>query len=141
MPKKSNPPHSLPLIVVFIVISIFTLIMGFFYYNYQKKSLLNEKQLELSAISYLKIRQITQWRMGQINNGTFLGENILLVKKHSDYLKNPSNLLLKKEILQSLKSLTENFDYRNALLIDKTGNVSLSYPSEDSLILRNYYPG
>jgi PAS domain S-box-containing protein len=118
--------------------------MGFFYYNYQKKSLLNEKQLELSAISYLKIRQITQWRMGQINNGTFLGENILLVKKHSDYLKNPSNLLLKKEILQSLKSLTENFDYRNALLIDKTGNVSLSYPSEDSLIgnhLKKLLPG
>jgi len=54
------------------------------------------------------------------------------VRKFSEYLNNPSDLRLKKEINQSLKSLTENFDYKDALLISKNANVRLAYPSEDT---------
>jgi len=105
---------------------------------------LTEKQQELSAISYLKIRQITQWRLERINDGKFLGENILLVREFSEFLKNPTSLTLRKNIIQSLKSLTENFDYKNALLIEKGGNVRLAYPEEDTLIgdnLKQLLPG
>jgi hypothetical protein len=144
IPQRQKPPASLPLLVLFFIIIISSIIIGFIYYNYQKKSLLTEKQLELSAISYLKIRQITQWRLERIGDGKFLGENLLLVKKFSEYLKNPSNLPLRKDILQSLKSLTENFDYKNALLVENNGNVSLAYPGEDTLIgdhLKPLLPG
>ena len=37
-------------------------------------------------------------------------------------------------MLQSLKSLTENFDYKSALLLDTLGNVRLGYPLQDSLV-------
>jgi PAS domain S-box-containing protein len=142
--QKQKSPAVWPLIVLFFIITICAVIIGFIYYNYQKKSVLNQKQLELSAISYLKIRQITQWRIDQINNGTFLGENILLVKKNSEYLRNTNNLLLQRDILESLKSLTENFDYKNALLIDCKGTVRLAYPVGDTLIgehLKTLLPG
>jgi PAS domain S-box-containing protein len=43
-------------------------------------------------------------------------------------------MVLRNDILQSLKSLTENFDYKNALLLEKSGNVVLSYPAGDNLI-------
>ena len=120
--------------ILFLFITISAIIIGIIYYNYQKNRLLTEQQLELSSISYLKIKQITQWRLERINYGKFLGENSLLVRKFSEYLKNPGNLPLRNDILQSLKSLTENFDYKDALLVEKTGKVSLAYPARDSLI-------
>src|ERR1035437_3250074 len=121
--QRLKSPSSWPLLVLFFIITISAIIIAIIYYNYQKKNLLTEKQLELSSISYLKIRQITQWRIERINYGKFLGENSLLVRKFSEYLKNPANLPLRNDILQSLKSLTENFDFKDALLVEKTGKV------------------
>jgi PAS domain S-box-containing protein len=134
IPQRQKPPAFWPLLMLFFVIAVSVIISGVIYYNYQKKSLLTEKQLELSSISYLKIRQITQWRHDRINDGRFLGGNILLVKKFSEQLRNPSVKSLNDDILQSLKSLTEIFDYKNALLIDNNGKVSLAYPASDTLI-------
>src|SRR5664280_960230 len=131
--QKQRPPARVPLLVLFFIITISAITIGAIYYNYQKENLLNEKQQELSTISYLKIRQITQWRLERIGYGKFLGGNLLLVRKFSEYLNNPSNLRLKKEINQSLKSLTENFDYKDALLLSKKGNVRMAYPAQDTL--------
>jgi PAS domain S-box-containing protein len=120
--------------ILFFVVTIGSVIIGIIYYNYQKKSLLTEKQLELSEISYLKIKQITQWRTERINDGIFMGENILLVRKYSEYLKNQGNLKLKEDIKQSLKLLTEDYDYKNVLLIENNGNTCLAFPGEDTII-------
>ena len=142
--QRLKPPSSWPLLVLFFIITISSIIIGIIYYNYQKKNLLTEKQLELSEISYLKIKQITQWRIERINDGIFLGENILLVRKFSEYLKNPGNLSLREDILQSLKSFTEDFDYKNALLIENNGNTRLAFPGSDTLIgdhLKPLLPG
>ena len=142
--QKHRPPALVPLLVLFFIIAISAIIIGVIYYNYQKNSLLNEKQQELSTISYLKIRQITQWRLERIGDGKFLGGNLLLVRKISEYLKNSSDPGLKEEIKQSLKSLTENFDYKDALLITKNGNVKMAYPLVDTVIgsyLKPLLPG
>jgi PAS domain S-box-containing protein len=132
--QRKRSPVSWPLLVLFFFISISSVIIGIIYYNSQKNNLLNEKQLELSSISYLKIKQISQWRLERLNDGKFLGGNTLLVSKFSEYLKNPSNSGLKKDILQSLNSLEHNFDYKNALLINISGDVKLAYPAVDTLI-------
>jgi PAS domain S-box-containing protein len=132
--QRKKPPASWPILVLFIIITISSVIGGIIYYTYQKNRLLTEQQLELSSISYLKIRQISQWRLERVNNGRFLGENNLLVMKFSEYLKDSSNYQLHKEILQTLKSLVDNFDYKNALLIEKNGNVRIAYPGIDTLI-------
>jgi PAS domain S-box-containing protein len=142
--QKQKAPGFLPLLALFFIITISAIVLGFIYYNYQKKTLLTEKQLELSAISYLKIRQITQWRLERIGDGRFLGDNLLLVRKFSDYLKDTSNLQVRNDIIQSLKSLTENFDYKDALLIGIRKNVRLAYPETDTLIgdhLKSLLPG
>jgi PAS domain S-box-containing protein len=132
--QRKRSPVSWPLLVLFFVISISSVIIGILYYNSRKDSILTEKQLELSSISYLKIKQITQWRLERLNAGRFLGENTLLVSKFSEYLQNPSNTVLKNEISQSLKSLEDNFDYKSALLISTDGDVKLAYPTVDTLI-------
>lgn len=123
-----------PLVVLFFIITISAIIIGYVYYKYQKKTLLTEKQQELSAISYLKIRQITQWRLERIGDGKFLGDNLVLVRNFSEFLKNPGKQSLLNEIQQSLKSLTETYDYKSALLIDTAGNTRVAFPNQDTLI-------
>jgi PAS domain S-box-containing protein len=132
--NRQIPPTQWPLIVLFILISICVILAGIIYYKNQKQVTLNEKQLELSAITDLKIRQITQWRLERIGDGEFLGENLLMVRKLSEFLQKPGDTLLKDLIFQSLKSLTENYDYKNILLLDHDGKVRLSFPDQDSLI-------
>jgi PAS domain S-box-containing protein len=142
--QKQKPPAHWPLLVLFFVIAVSSAIVGMLYYKNQKKTLIAEKQLELSAISYLKIRQISQWRQERLSNGRFIGENVLLVRKFSEFLKSPDDLILRKEIIQTLQSLTENFDYKNALLVGNDGNVKLAFPGTDTLIgnyLKPLLPG
>ncbi len=129
---KRRPPSSGPLLILFIVIALVSVTSGIIYYNYQKKSLLNEKQLELSGISYLKIHQISQWRAERIGDGRFLGGNILFVSKILEYLQNKSNVKLESNVIQSLKSLTENYDYKSVILLDKRGKAIIGYPMEDT---------
>ena len=142
--QGKKPPVLWPLVVLFFIITLSAIIVGFVYYNYQKRTLLTEKQQELSAISYLKIRQITQWRLERIGDGKFLGDNLLLVRKFSEFLKNPDKQSLRNEIQQSLKSLTETYDYKSVLLVDTAGNTRVAFPNQDTLVgdhLRPLLPG
>jgi PAS domain S-box-containing protein len=132
--KKQEPPDHKPLIILFIIITICVVFVGLWYYSSQKNALINEKQLELSAIADLKIRQISQWRLERIGDGSFLGENILMLEKFSDFFQNTSDVKLRTDIYQTLRSLVKNFDYKSVLVIDNGGNVKLSYPSQDTLI-------
>jgi len=58
----------------------------------------------------------------------------LIVTKYLEFLKNPEGGQLRDEIILSLKSLTDNFDYKNALIIDNEGVVRLAYPAGDTLV-------
>jgi PAS domain S-box-containing protein len=133
-PQIQKPPTSWPLIILFAIIALSAGITGILYYNYQKDNLLNEKLQELSAISDLKIRQITQWRFERLSHGKFLRENIMLVEKTSEFLTEEEKFPSGEMLRQILKSLTENFDYRSALLTDMKGDVKLAYPGQDTLM-------
>ena len=135
-----KPPVSWPLIVLFFVIILSVGIAGITYYNYQKDNLLTEKLQELSTIADLKIKQITQWRFERLSDGKFLGDNLTLVEKISDFLHHPEKMASVEMVRQSLKSLTENFDYRSAMLVGPTGNVRLAYPPGDTIIGDNLRP-
>jgi len=139
--QKSPTPWSL--IILFFVITLSVPVFGAIYYHVQKKTLLTEKQHELSAISNLKIRQITQWRLDRLGNAMFLSENAMFVRIISEFLHEPNNELLKKNINQSLKSLIDNFDFSNAFILDTNLKIRLSYPNQDTIIgehLRHLLP-
>jgi PAS domain S-box-containing protein len=127
-PQLQKPPKSWPLIFLFLIIMVSTAITGSIYYNYQKDNLLTEKIQELSSISDLKIRHITQWRFERLSDGKFLGENIMQAGKLSDVLSNKTPLQPGDIISKILKSLTENYDYKQALLTDRQGKALYSYP-------------
>jgi PAS domain S-box-containing protein len=132
--QRQKQPTPWLLIIPFFAISFTVIVAGYLYFNYQRDTLLNEKQNELSAISDLKIRQITQWRLERLGDAGFLSKNTLMVRAFLDFLENPAKVRLQGDILQSLKSLTDNFDYKNILLINPTGTVLLAWPDQDTLV-------
>jgi PAS domain S-box-containing protein len=132
-PQIQKPPTSIPLIFLFLIIAVSAGVTGIIYYNYQKDNLLTEKLHELSAISDLKIRQITQWRFERLADGKFLGDNVMLVEKISDYLNHKEQMPTEEMVRRILKSLTENYDYRSATVTDRHGDVRIIFPARDTL--------
>jgi PAS domain S-box-containing protein len=131
-PQIQKPPTAWPLIILFLIIIVSVGIVGITYYNYEKDNLLTEKLQELSAISDLKIRQITQWRFERLADGKFLGDDIMLEQRIFEYLMHPKNTWALKTTQRMLKSLTENFDYKSAVLLDQNGIARLAFPVPDT---------
>lgn len=141
--SQQKPPSSRPLMILFIVIVLFVITIGFIFFKYQRISQIEEKQKELSGIADLKIRQITQWRFERLGGGEFLKTNVLMVKKFKEFIEKPANKSLRNEISITLESLVRSFDYKSALLISPEGTIMMSYPEKDSLMgdhLRSLLP-
>ncbi len=138
--QLQKTPASWPLIILFFIIILSVGVVGIMYYKYQKDNLLTEKLQELSSISDLKIRQITQWRFERMSDGRFLGDNLTFLEKISDFLGDPVRIKSRNMVLQNLQSLTENFDYKSAILADRGGSVRLAFPARDTIIGENIRP-
>jgi len=142
--KSQKPAAPWSLIVLFVIISVGALLIGSFYYNYQKRNSLNNSQLELSAIADLKVRQISQWRRERIADGTFLSNNVPLIRQFFEYIEDDSGESLRKDLRMSLESLVNNYDYKNVLLLDSKSRVRFSSNDIDTIIgeyLKPVLPG
>jgi PAS domain S-box-containing protein len=124
----------IPLILLFLVILAGSIFIGELYYKSQKKNLLKTSLQELSTITDMKVRQLTQWRLEHIGDGTFLSQNVSIIRQFSGYLKSKNDRKLHDDLMGDLKALTENYDYKDALFVDKKLAVRLFYPNRDSVI-------
>ncbi|MBN1108521.1 MAG: PAS domain S-box protein [Bacteroidales bacterium] len=132
--KHHKPATPWTLIMLFFIVSALSVAAGLFYYRYQKEESLKNTSKELSTISDLKIRQIIDWRRERLSDGNFLRQNITMIRRFRDYLDSPDSKLLKDDLLITMKSLVENYDYRNALFLDRKCKVRLFYPAADTVI-------
>ena len=67
---RQRPATPWLLIVLFMIISASSILLGYFYYKSQKTRLLKDKNLELSAIADLKVSQIAQWRNERLGDAS-----------------------------------------------------------------------
>jgi PAS domain S-box-containing protein len=132
--ERIKPVNPVSLIVLFFIISVGAILVGELYYYSQKKNLVELSMHELSTITDLKVRQINQWRQERIGDGIFISQNLSLVKDFSGFLKNREDKKLHDYLMQDLKALTDNYDYKNALFVDRQMNVILFYPYHDTII-------
>jgi PAS domain S-box-containing protein len=143
--NSKNQKHGTPwpFIVLFYVLASSAVVIGYIYYRSVEKSLLDDTVNQLSAISDLKVRQIIQWREERLSDGLFLTENTPHLKQLLRFLNEPDNKPLERDLVNSLRSYVENYDYRNAVLVDRDINVRLFYPDVDTVIgdyLRHLLP-
>ena len=130
----------LALAVLFYVVSAVIISSGVFYYVLHRSNLLKDTVQELSTIADLKVKQITEWRRERISDGAFLSENVSIPRQFSELLRSPRDLQLRSDLKAVLESLTMNYDYKNALFLDKECNVILFHPNQDTII-GNYLKG
>ena len=96
--KRQKPVVPWLLIVLFVILSASSIILGFLYYKSQKNRLLRDKTLELSAIADLKVRQIAQWRNERADDARMIGENVPFVRLFYDYMSGTGIKVNKAEI-------------------------------------------
>jgi PAS domain S-box-containing protein len=132
--KKERPATQWPLVLLVVIVFTIAPAGGVFYYLNQKTVLLENTKQRLSAISDLKIKQIAQWRKERIGDGTFISQSEAVSEFFSGYLFSSGDDDTKKNALRELQLLSESYDYRNALLLDRDLNVRLFYPGKDTTI-------
>jgi PAS domain S-box-containing protein len=132
--QKQKTAIPWPLIVLFLILSATSIVVGIIFYQSQKKNLLENTTKELSAIADLKAKQIIQWRSERIADGYNFRQNSALMKQFHDFLNNRDNKKLKADLLLYLKGFTENYDYRDALFVDSNFKPVLFYPQKDTVI-------
>lgn len=131
---RQRPATPWLLIVLFVIISASSILLGFLYYKSQKARLLKDKNLELSAIADLKVSQIAQWRNERLSDAVLIGENTPFIRLLYEYLHRKNNGNLRAEIRASLKSITRSTEYKNVLLINSLGIVREYYPNKDTMM-------
>ena len=134
-----KPPVPWHMFILYLVMSSVVISGGYLYYLYQRKELLSENQKELSAIADLKIRQITQWRFERLGNARFLEDDRQAIGLITDFMEKPGNLEARYDIFLLFRSLTDNFDYKQVMLLDTTGMVMYAYPDTKNFV--GSYPG
>jgi PAS domain S-box-containing protein len=131
---RQRPEIPWLLIVLFVIISASSILLGFLYYKSQKRRLLNDKNLELSAIADLKVRQIAQWRSERVADAILIGENKPFVRLLYDFLDSMDKKTIRTDIAPALKAVIRNIEYKNIILIDPQGKVRGHYPGQDTVL-------
>lgn len=121
-------PWKLAVIMIFFSAAIF--LIGYSYYNLQKKNLFKEEENSLSSIALLKIGQIERWRSERITDATVFSKDKSLIKNFIHFLSD-SNDEAKEELTEWIKLIGKQYDYLNVLIADTSFKVRLSVNSSD----------
>jgi PAS domain S-box-containing protein len=128
--KKTFP---LGLAVIFLLFSAAIILTGIYYYNSQKKLLFREQENNLSAIASLKINQIENWRRERLGDAKVIGLDRPLIRSISVFFRS-KNKEVKSEIFDWMKSVWNEYDYRNVLIIDTSLKIRLSVIPSDTIL-------
>lgn len=132
--NRQKPGTQWLLIILFVIVAASSILLGYLYYNSQKKRLLADKSVELSAIADLKVMQIAHWREERLGDARLIGRNIPYVSKLSEFLQLEDTGSVERQMNEELKSVMANSEYKNVLLIDSSGTLRGHFPVEDSLL-------
>ncbi|MDD5640045.1 MAG: PAS domain S-box protein [Syntrophales bacterium] len=117
------------LIVVFFLLSLGILVIGYFYYDRQLSHIKQEKKDELAAILRLKVNQVESWRQERLADARVIFEDRFFALKVKELLTGRGTLENKEEILNRLAAL-RFYQYEYIALLDARGDLKLSFPEE-----------
>ena len=128
--KKTFP---LRLAVIFVIFSAAIILMGTFYYNSQRNKIFREEEDNLTAIASMKISQLESWRRERLVDAAVIGQDKLLIKSFASYLSSNSREA-KTDIYDWMKSVRNDYDYKNVLIADTSFKVRLSVIESDTVL-------
>src|SRR5664280_23074 len=125
---KKNIPWKL--VLVFLLFSAAIVLVGIYYYEFQKDKIFTEQENNLSAIAALKINQILSWHNERIEDATVISNDKPLIRSVENFF-NGGNKDNKSEVSDWMKSVRNEYDYLNVLIADTSYKVRLSVNSSD----------
>src|SRR5664279_1534486 len=99
------------LAVIFLLFSGFIIIMGIYYYRFERNRIFEEQEKSLSAIASLKIKQISQWYSDKLSDAVVIKENEPLVSRITQFFKDENQTGIRNEIKIWLEALNSQYDY------------------------------
>ncbi len=120
------------LIIIFFLLSVGILIIGYFYYERQVTHIKQEKQDELAAILQLKINQIAAWRQERLADAQVIFEDRFFALKVKELFARRGAPENNEEIRNRMAAL-RFYQYQYIALLDARGDLKLSFPDEKVL--------
>jgi len=111
--------------ILLLVISVFFLLGGLWFYLDQRARLRQDAESELQAVADLKVNQIVEWRLEILSDASVLMRNPLLAEEFAHWLESddPHSLQVIEESLRAYRSHPQ---YAELLLVDQAARPRLS---------------
>lgn len=121
------------LAVIFLLFSAVIILLGIYYYRYERNRIFEEQEKSLSSIASLKIKQISQWYSDKLADAVVIKDNEPLVSRIKQFLKDDNQTGIRKEITIWLEALNKQYDYNSVALLDTLLRVRISTSGADPL--------
>ncbi len=136
-PEDSPHEHfgrwgALVLLSVFSAMIIVTL--AYFYFNHYEVRFRAEVGKDLSAIAELKSHELVRWREERLGDASVFYQNESFSKLVNQYLADPDEPSLRKELGVWLGHLRKAYQYDRVSILDTSGRERLSYPAESEQV-------
>ncbi len=117
---KTELKNTIPtrLVIIFIFFTFGIILVGFIYFESQRKRIFNENQNYLTAISDLKTRQIEQWYSERNGDAEAIRHNDPLTESILSYFSNRSNPNTNRILKKWMESVTMEYDYNGVSIVD-----------------------
>ncbi len=135
-PILKEPKIRIPGIILlsFFIFTVGILILGRVYYRSQLTRIKKEAEESLTAISLLKVRQITQWHSERLGNAEQIGNNNPLVKSIKGCIGFKSQQENEADVKQWMNSMASNYDYNSVSIYDTLQMTRLVLTQSDSIL-------
>lgn len=120
--------------VTFIFLSLGIVIIGYFYLKNQLVKSRLSAQNVLSAISNLKLKQVSKWYSDHLDRAEYFLDSPWLSESVKKIMDNPSDTESKKKIQIIIDSIRRNFNYSRVLVFDQNRQVIVSAPEEKNWV-------
>jgi len=126
--------------VLILIICVFILAGGYFFYSSEVRGLKQNKNNEIKAIADMKISQISQWYKERNADVLVIKSSIFISKSVNDFLNNKDESS-KDYLLQLLLPLKDNYSYNNIILSTPEGencfsSVSINNNIDPEIIIK-----
>ena len=129
---------TLALIVVFLVMMIGIVTIGFLYYRSQEQHYRIEVEGELQSITKLKISELTWWRKERLGDASVFYRNENFSKRVKHFFSHPEDGDNRARLSRWLEQVRSAYNYDRVFILDDQGVERLSAP--DTTIHKAAHP-
>jgi PAS domain S-box-containing protein len=127
---KSDRPAFLLFALIFALFTIGLLAIGSVYFKDYERQFREEVDRQLASISELKVNELAQWRKERQGDASVFYHNSAFASEVRQYLENPQDQRLKKQLITWLQRLQQFYQYERVFLLDTQGNERISIPEQ-----------